>query len=86
VLGADQTLALRIAVPLSGGDRPIRLAALSSLKESAGENWGLFVRDQETLVRHRNEPTKRENARKLRAFRWRHIPSVQRTSKIIGGL
>src|SRR4051812_16310416 len=26
----------RIAVPLSGGDRPIRLAALSSLKESAG--------------------------------------------------
>jgi hypothetical protein len=54
VLGADQTLALRIAVPLSGGDRPIRLAALLSLKEGAGENWGLFVRDQETLVRHRS--------------------------------
>src|SRR3954447_2941505 len=34
----------RIAVPLSGGDRPIRLAALSSLKESAGGEESVIQR------------------------------------------
>ena len=41
-------------------------------------------REDSNLKPDRYEPTKRENARKLRAFRWRHIASVQRTSKIIG--
>src|SRR5262245_51094628 len=34
----------RIAVPLSGGDRPIRLAALSSLNESAGGEESVIQR------------------------------------------
>src|SRR2546427_10493193 len=34
----------RIAVPLSGGDRPIRLAELSSLKESAGGDESVVQR------------------------------------------
>src|SRR5262245_17727907 len=34
----------RIAVPLSGGDKPIRLAALSSLKEGAGGDESVIQR------------------------------------------
>ena len=41
-IGGNSTT--RIAVPLSGGDRPIRLAALSSLKESAGGDESVIQR------------------------------------------
>src|SRR5882757_4403339 len=40
--GGNSTM--RIAVPLSGGDRPIRLAALSSLNESPGGDESVIHR------------------------------------------